>query len=85
MEYTRKGRAVTYVHYGHKTFDMRLFRSVTNGRYAGIKPNGGLWASPVDAETSSRKCFVMVGMPLRFPLPITGDFTTSCMVGIATL
>lgn len=52
MEYTREGRAVTYVHYGHEEFDMMEFRSVTNGRYLRIKPNGGLWASPVNAEQS---------------------------------
>lgn len=53
MEYTREGRAVTYIHYGHEEFDTRRFRSVTNGgSYLGIKPNGGLWASPVEATRS---------------------------------
>lgn len=55
MEYTREGKTVTYIHYGHEEFDMRRFRSVSNGRYLGIKPVGGLWASPIEAERSWKK------------------------------
>lgn len=52
MEYTREGRAVTYVHYGHEEFDTRRFKGITNFGNVGVKPNGGLWASPVEAESS---------------------------------
>lgn len=52
MEYTREGRSVTYIHYGHEEFDTRRFKAITNFGNVGIKPNGGLWASPVEAESS---------------------------------
>lgn len=38
-----------YIHYGHPEFRPELFREIKN-RYAFVKPSGGLWASPVDAE-----------------------------------
>lgn len=38
-----------YIHYGHSEFRPELFREIKN-RYAFVKPSGGLWASPVDAE-----------------------------------
>ena len=39
-----------YIHYGHKRFDRRLFEPIMNGGCCGVKPYGGFWASPVDAE-----------------------------------
>lgn len=38
-----------YIHYGHKKFDIDKFVKITN-REEFTKPNGGLWASRVDAE-----------------------------------
>lgn len=38
-----------YIHYGHEKFDRKLFAPVRNGTKLN-KPDGGLWASPVDAE-----------------------------------
>lgn len=38
-----------YIHYGHPNFDRNLFVPVRNGMKLN-KPDGGLWASPVDAE-----------------------------------
>lgn len=38
-----------YIHYGHKSFDRNRFRPIRNRR-AFTKPDGGLWASPVNAE-----------------------------------
>ncbi len=52
MEYTREGRAVTYIHYGHEEFDTRRFKGITNFGNVGVKPSGGLWASPVEAKSS---------------------------------
>lgn len=40
---------MTYIHYGSQYFDPDLFQPIRNQRYFN-KPNGGLWASPVDAE-----------------------------------
>ena len=38
-----------YIHYGHKTFEPDRFQKVEN--QLGIpKPNGGLWASPIETE-----------------------------------
>ena len=53
MNHTRESKPVTYIHYlnGHTEFDTRLFRPITNGNL-GVKPYGGLWASPVDSENS---------------------------------
>lgn len=39
----------TYIHYGHTKFDREAFRPIHNRR-SFTKPEGGLWASPVDAE-----------------------------------
>ena len=38
-----------YIHYGHKHFDREKFQSIRNIPIF-TKPDGGLWASPVDAE-----------------------------------
>lgn len=38
-----------YIHYGHDSFNRDLFRPIRN-REMFVKPWGGLWASPVDAE-----------------------------------
>lgn len=38
-----------YVHYGHKTFDKRLFANISNC-LLGVKPEGGFWASNVNAK-----------------------------------
>lgn len=38
-----------YVHYGHKEFDLKSFKRVSN-REAFVKPFGGLWGSPIDSE-----------------------------------
>ena len=38
-----------YIHYGHKKFDRERFTPINNERCF-VKPIGGLWASPVDAE-----------------------------------
>lgn len=37
-----------YIHYGHKKFIKKLFQKVQNGYTP--KPDGGFWASPIDAE-----------------------------------
>jgi len=37
-----------YVHYGHKEFDESLFQPIQNDLF--VKPNGGLWASPIGAK-----------------------------------
>jgi hypothetical protein len=40
-----------YIHYGHSDFDMSKFVEPSNHEGGGFfKPNGGFWASPVDAE-----------------------------------
>lgn len=38
----------TFIHYGHKQFNIQLFEAPTNRPYSN-KPYGGLWASAVDA------------------------------------
>ena len=38
-----------WIHYGHKSFDGNRFMPIRNCRNF-LKPHGGLWASPVDAE-----------------------------------
>ncbi len=37
-----------YIHYGSNHFDSLIFEEITNQTYSN-KPNGGLWASPVDS------------------------------------
>ena len=39
----------TYIHYGHKKFDMNKFEKIRN-RASANKPFGGLWASDVESE-----------------------------------
>ena len=39
-----------YIHYGHDHFDVEIFDTVSNHGGLWVKPGGGLWASPVDAE-----------------------------------
>lgn len=43
------GNKKIYVHYGHKHFDKELFKEIKNINNF-VKPNGGLWASDIDAE-----------------------------------
>lgn len=38
-----------YIHYGDKSFNPNKFEAIRN-EYLWVKPMGGLWASPVDAE-----------------------------------
>lgn len=38
-----------YIHYGHKYFNKKYFKPIVND-YLWVKPMGGLWASPIDAE-----------------------------------
>lgn len=38
-----------YIHYGHKEFLLDRFHPIVNIPHF-VKPRGGLWASPVDAE-----------------------------------
>lgn len=38
-----------YIHYGDKQFNPNKFEAIRN-EYLWVKPMGGLWASPVDAE-----------------------------------
>lgn len=38
-----------YIHYGHKHFDREMFQNIRNIPIF-TKPDGGLWASAVDAE-----------------------------------
>lgn len=38
-----------YVHIGHNKFDVNLFKPISNRDYF-CKPDGGLWASPVDSD-----------------------------------
>ena len=38
-----------YIHYGHKYFDKEKYVAVHN-EFCFVKPQGGLWASSVDAE-----------------------------------
>ena len=38
-----------YIHYGHKHFQPEMFCPISN-RGQWVKPNGGLWASPMDAS-----------------------------------
>lgn len=38
-----------YIHYGHKSFDNKLFDEIKNER-AWVKPIGGLWASNINAK-----------------------------------
>ncbi|MDD2973462.1 MAG: hypothetical protein PHE02_15190 [Lachnospiraceae bacterium] len=43
-----------YIHYGSREFDKSKFQSVSNA-YFRNKPNGGLWASPINAEYGWKK------------------------------
>lgn len=38
-----------YIHYGNTTFEPERFSEIKNRKYF-TKPDGGFWASPVDAE-----------------------------------
>ena len=44
-----------YIHYGSKEFDPARFKTPTNLCWSSNKPNGGLWASPVNAECGWKK------------------------------
>ena len=36
------------VHYGHNTFSKEMFKPIKNAAW--VKPEGGLWTSPIDSE-----------------------------------
>lgn len=42
-------KTATYIHYGHKEFDINKFEA-PKSRQWGNKPRGGLWASRTDAK-----------------------------------
>lgn len=44
----------TYIHYGHRCFVPELFLPIKNIEFRN-KPEGGLWASPVNAEYGWRQ------------------------------
>lgn len=51
MKYTREGKPTTYIHYGSPAFSpVKFVPAMQEGCW--VKPKGGLWASPVDAERS---------------------------------
>lgn len=39
-----------FVHYGHREFDKNMFEKISNSPYFRTKPEGGLWASDVEAK-----------------------------------
>lgn len=39
-----------YIHYGHNRFDRSIFKPIKNKDMPWVKPTGGLWASPIDAD-----------------------------------
>lgn len=39
-----------FIHYGHKEFDENMFVKISNSPYFRTKPDGGLWASDVEAK-----------------------------------
>ena len=43
-----------YIHYGSTNFDPSYFAQVTNRDTLRVKPDGGLWASRVDAKYGLR-------------------------------
>ena len=43
------GMSVMYIHYGSKEFEPMRFMPIKN-KELGVKPEGGLWASPVGCE-----------------------------------
>ena len=65
-----------YIHYGHDNFDKSIFEPIQNMDPPWVKPKGGLWASPIDAEFGwkdwceaerFREC--LVSCRFRFTLP----------------
>lgn len=46
-----------YVHYGSSDFDRDRFIKVENRKYH-IKPNGGLWGSPVDSAAGWKQWYI---------------------------
>ena len=51
MKYTRESKPTTYIHYGSPAFSHAEFVPATQ-EGCWVKPKGGLWGSPVDAEHS---------------------------------
>jgi len=45
----KEGNMTGYIHYGHKNFDLSKFQEISN-REMFVKPLGGLWGSPINAE-----------------------------------
>lgn len=39
-----------YIHYGATSFQLDKFQPIKNQEWGAVKPTGGIWASPIDAE-----------------------------------
>lgn len=44
-----------YIHYGHTKFDMDKFNKIENSKLISSKPDGGFWASRVNAVNGWKK------------------------------
>ncbi len=51
MKYTRESKPTTYIHYGSSAFSHVKFVPATQ-EGCWVKPKGGLWGSPIDAQHS---------------------------------
>lgn len=38
------------IHYGHSDFNIAKFKPIKNDDYGWVKPNGGLWTSPLESN-----------------------------------